>query len=375
MTTERETNRRGNYSMFMGVFATAIIGFGALGVDISYIAMTNNQAQAVSDAASHAALIAYRYSDAADIAGRKADGIAAANHVVQNNFVGLGERGNLNELKFGQFNPNTGNFNADAQPYNAAYAQVDRKAADALQLFLAPVIGQNTADVSQSGITASNPREIVVVVDKSCSMAWPAGWSGGYQGWEGVRDALGVFSVYMVDHQVPQDKLGVAWFSASAGQYDPLRYVDGNEADILDMWGNWGYCTRDGGWAPAGTPSGNDVGEDLFACSGNTDQRDGVNVARTMLDGSDNELAFKAMIVISDGNPTACSDNDFKNATAAAWDDGYHVWTVSFGDDIDHTLMEDATRGIGTYHHAPSAEGLEGVMLDIARSIPVVVVD
>jgi len=361
MTTERETNRRGNYSMFMGVFATAIIGFGALGVDISYIAMTNNQAQAVSDAASHAALIAYRYSDAADIAGRKADGIAAANHVVQNNFVGLGERGNLNELKFGQFNPNTGNFNADAQPFNATYAQVDRKAADALQLFLAPVIGQNTADVSQSGVTASNPREIVVVVDRSCSMQSPSG----YQGWEGVRDALGGFADYMVDHQVPQDRLGVTWFNSGGGTWEPLRYVDGNEADILAKWSDWGFCNRNGGWGP-----------NRWACSGATDQRDGVVPAHNMLAASGNSLAFKAMIVISDGNPNPSELNGaFLDATQDAWDDDIHVWTVGFGANIDDTLMEDATRGIGTYYHSPDPEGLEQVMLDIARSIPVVVVD
>lgn len=364
----RNDSRRGNYSMFMGVFATSILGFGALGVDISYIAMANNQAQAVADAASHAALVALRHSDAAGLSGRVLDGKAAAQHVVNVNEVGLGERGHLASVKFGIFNPNTGNFSPDSQPYNAAYAEVDRKGSDALQLLLAPIIGANEADVLQSGVTAANPREIVVVVDRSCSMQSPEG----YQGWEGVRDALRVFSEYMVEHQVPLDQLGVTYFSSSGGTWEPLTPVYGNEPAILAKWADWGYCNRNGGWAPADATDW----EKRFACNGSTDQRDGVVPAHNMLNASTNPYAFKAMIVISDGNPNPSDlDDDFLNATQSAWDDDIHVWTVGFGASINQGLMANAAKGVGRYHHSPDAEGLVDVMLDIARSIPVAVVE
>ena len=358
--TQRMPDRseeRGNYSMFMGVFATAVIGFGALGVDISYIAMANNQAQAVADAASHAALVAYRTSESADVADRVTQGEAAAAFYVANNNVGLGEHGDLTTVQFGIFNPSTGNFTAGATPYNAAYAEVERSGGNALDLFLAPIIGQNQADVLQSGVTASNPREIMVVVDRSCSMYNPK-WD--YQGWRGVHDALIAFSDYMVSHQVPLDQLGVTYFNNNGGTYDALRYVAGNEADILSSWSDWGYCDVYGGdaFSPGTPPSGNDdPGENRFACSGSTGQSQGINPAVSQLLASPNALAFKALIVISDGEPTSESVATFHSACNNAWANDIHVWTVGFGT-VNDTTMENATRGVGTYYKAPSAAEL-----------------
>lgn len=372
MTTQRDSQRRGNYSMFMGVMCASLIGFGALGVDVSYIAMSNNQAQAVADAASHAALIAYRYSNGATVGTRVSDGQAAANHIVNSNRVGIDGTGNLRTLQFGQFNPNTGNFSAGAQPFNAAYAEVDRSSASGnpLNLFLAPVIGNNTADLRQDGVTASNPREIIVVVDRSCSMRSPAG----YGGWEGVRDALDAFAEYMIDHQVPLDMLGVAAFTNYSNEHFPLTFVDGNEAAIATEWANYGFCTRSpDGWAPPGTDYGYDKGETMYACEGNTDPRDGINEALAMFTESTNPLAFKAVIVISDGEPTGdCSDADFLNAAQNAWDNDVHVWTVGFGT-VDDDIMTAAAKGEGSYYPSPGPEGLTNVMLEIARSIPVVI--
>jgi len=337
--------------MFMGVFATSVIGFGALGVDISYIAMSSSQAQAVADAASHAALVAYRTDASSSVAARVAAGNAAAQYYVDNNNVGLnGERAHLDQIQFGIFNPSTGNFSAGAQPYNAALARVDRNSGNSLQLFLAPILGQNTADVEQEGVTAANPREIFVVVDRSCSMAW-----GSPVGYQSADLALEAFADYMINHQVPLDRLGITDFSENGSVWDPLRYVDGNEGAIATKWSEW-----------ADNPG--------YAASGCTNQQPAINLARNALNTSGNELAFKAMIVISDGNPT-CGGGaaGFLTATDQAWDDDIHVWTVGFGSSINDSLMESATKGVGTYYRLPSGAGLTDVMLDIARSIPVVI--
>ena len=57
---DQRTQRRGNYSMMMGFSVVGLMGMGALGVDIAYLAASQDQAQSVADAASHAALLTYR---------------------------------------------------------------------------------------------------------------------------------------------------------------------------------------------------------------------------------------------------------------------------------------------------------------------------
>src|SRR5689334_5431508 len=59
-STWRRDSERGNYSMLMGVMAVVLIGFAAFSVDISLITMAELECQATADAASHAALVAWR---------------------------------------------------------------------------------------------------------------------------------------------------------------------------------------------------------------------------------------------------------------------------------------------------------------------------
>jgi len=345
---ERRSNRRGNYTMLMGFSVVGILGFGALGVDISYIAMANTQASAVSDAASHAALLSYRQSSGSE-SDRQAKGRRAADWIVDNNDVGFDGPGQLDALEFGVFNPESGAFTPGGSPANAARAEVTRRGGDGIELMLAPIIGKNQADVVQSGVTVANPREIMVVVDKSCSMDWGYPLSGKV----GTDRALETFSSYMVGHQVPKDRMGITWFSSSGGWFDSLKYVGGNEGAILSKWASW----------------------DRERMRGSTNQAAGIRPAHTALATSGNDLAFKAIIVISDGNPNPSRlSSTFLSSTSDAWRDGIHVWTVAFGSRINDRLMRDATKGLGTYEKTPDSRGLSAVMLKIAESIPVAVV-
>jgi len=404
--------KRGNYSMFMGVFAVSVVGFGALGVDISYIAMANKQAQAVADAASHAALIEYRNHPSPDAAVRVAAGNVAAQHYVDNNTVGLsGQKGTLAEVIFGQFDPSTDTtINGGAQPYNAAYARVERTNTNALDLFLAPIIGHADADVSQEGITAANPRNIMVVVDRSCSMHdsivdsdctsdpadswhyWTTGGGTEYRqrraicniteaGWYGAEQALAAFSSYMVANQVDEDMLGYTTFSSSSsGGHDyPLQFVADVESTIVADWSAYGDCEYEyrerksgGSW------NYHSVRYSGYTCSGSTSQAAGMSLAIDDLINNGHPLAFKALIVVSDGNPTSPSSSTGASEWAAesdrAWANDIHIWTVGFGG-VNTALLEANKRGIGKAYFTPNASELDDVMLEIARSIPIVISD
>ncbi len=348
---QHRVRRRGNYTMLMGFTTIAILGFGALGVDVAYIAMANTQASAVADAASHAALLTFRSAPGSE-AARKADGTVAAQWVVDNNNVGFNGPGTMDALEFGIFNSSTHGFDPGASPSNAARAAVSRKNGNGIELMLAPILGYDTADIEQSSITVANPREIVVVLDRSGSMLSGSPLSGR----AGTDLALEAFSQYMVDHRVPLDRLGATWFNSSGGWWDPMQYVEGNQGAILTKWSTWDSLYINPSWC--------------------TNQKAGIDPAIAALVGSGNDLAFKAIIVISDGNPTCgAGAAGFTSSTATAWSHGIHVWTVAFGAHINDALMESATKGLGTYEKTPDSTGLATVMLKIAESIPVALVE
>jgi uncharacterized membrane protein len=67
----------------MGVLVPVVFGFMALGLDVSYVQLSQTQARHVADAASHAAFVAWRASDSPGIALENA--WAAAEYIVEEN--------------------------------------------------------------------------------------------------------------------------------------------------------------------------------------------------------------------------------------------------------------------------------------------------
>ena len=96
--------RRANYTMLMGLALLLVVGFAAIAVDISFIAMSQMQAQATADTASHAALIAHRNTGSTDPLVREAAATAAADYMVARNRVGLGNA-DLDDLRLGVYDP------------------------------------------------------------------------------------------------------------------------------------------------------------------------------------------------------------------------------------------------------------------------------
>jgi hypothetical protein len=430
--------RRGNYTILMGFTVLGVIGFGAMGVDISYIAMANSQAQAVADAASHAALMAYRSSDGETHDEKFKDAEVAAAWIVQNNDIGLSGPGELRSLKFGTFNARKETFTPGVEPPNAFRADVTRPG-DGLALLIAPLLGFHHVEVEQMGTTASAPREIMLTIDLSCSMYQGIGTPNrptekGYVAPDGVwyataheatRDAMVAFGEYMVENQVPRDRLGATVFAERAENWMPARYVDAYGDEILRSWADWGvpnmnpgklwqgdslavafqsgrywyYGTK--GSLARGLARGSnkvqdcqDVAEVMFRWEGWNKYPDRPNLCDigtctnpgpAVWDAIDelttvnsDPLAFKAIIIISDGMPT-CGDSSagLLKATQAAWDRDIHVWTVAYDgtDGIDASLMTKAAKGMGRYYETPNQDRLADIMVEIAKSIPVSIVE
>ncbi len=96
--------------MLMGISLVGIVGVGAIGMDVAYLAGAHVQAQTVADAASHAVLLAYRSGEASSHEGRAAAAVTAAEWVVANNDLGFGGTADLTQLQFGVFDVRSGRF-------------------------------------------------------------------------------------------------------------------------------------------------------------------------------------------------------------------------------------------------------------------------
>jgi len=268
---ERRSRRRGNYSMLMGFSLVGILGMGAIGVDISYLATANDQAQTVADAASHAALLTYRDSEASSHETRAAQAMVAAQWVVDNNDVGFGGTADLSQLEFGVFDVRSGGFTpGGGDTPNGVRATVSRKGDNALDTILAGVIGTDQMEVERASTTAFSTKDVMLVVDLSGSMYDGRGVPHASQrgatevvagvryatAHKAVRNALVAFGEYSVQRRAPGDRLGVSVFAENSVLWQPAQRLSSEGPALLAALEDWGVPNASRSGTTRSYPSG-----------------------------------------------------------------------------------------------------------------------
>ncbi len=347
-------NRRGNYSIIMVFLLIVIMGLGALSADYSYISLSRTQIEAVTDAASHAAILEYRSNGMSQSAAEN-----AAAWIAASNDVGLsGGRATVKRVQIGQYFPSTGNFNPGGVP-TAARVTLERAGGNALPLLVWPMLGGTTeVDLGHTSTTAAHSKEIVTVLDKSCSMGW-----NNNAGRRGVDNALEGFSEYIWDNRLPGDKMGAVWYSSGANWWTSSSSGTG--------WSN--------GMADLMPPSGSGVSEASFLnkfkswdserMSGGTNHYQGLKKAIDyLISPAADPYAFKAIILITDG----CGNFGSEPARAAA--NNISIWVVGFGGVCTSQLPLGVT-GYGYDVALPNGNQLDEVLVNIGESMPVTTVD
>lgn len=372
MIARKRRDRRGNYSALMFSLLQVVVGFGALSVDISLITMADLQAQATSDAAAHAALIAFHE----DL--KEADADAAAKFIVDHNPVGLGIA-DLDSVEIGQWDYATSSFAAGLVDGNgnAARARVSRKGANAVDLLLAPILGVHTANVDGESVTAQQMRAIMLVVDMSCSMMYAPGTA--------IQDSRAgaiAFLDYIADRPQNGDMFGMAMFAqfgvlpASLGA--PWRTLDANTEPWLPLdsiaaqkavmyAGLDGICNTlyatSCGIAGAPHPRSSDIGE--FTYPGIA-----LEQARLQLVNKTSTSYFRGIVFMSDGLPNVGAISA-ASAVNSAWADDINVWSIVFHNGkFDAAFMNDLVRGIGFSQVSPSSADLPAMYEQVAASLP-----
>lgn len=416
----RSTDRRGNYAALTALMMTVLLVFASFSLDWFRIRAANQQIQYAADAAALGALI--------DIAngGDAGSAMAVGDAVLDRNIVGEQRGGIRAEYTFGQYDWSIGDredaWEPGAEPFNAVQVRAGRDNGAELgeiPLYLAPSFGgPSSAAVVGDSIAAIRYREVCIVLDLTGSFL---------EEMDDARDAVLGFLDYMNETGSPGDRICMVTFTGGSITYTPLTYVQPNYEGIRDDWEELEICdfwythwdkayrpfyryfsdfTRSIPWArnhpnmigchwgnqdipgwpgPGEKPRWGYGGEPFYYSSG-TNQSSGLSRARQILNASNNDLAAKVIVIISDGEPT-CVDGDGCRDQRAA--EGVHqsqlaqneatiVFSVSFNYPYNATQSEYmeslASNGDQYFYETPDSDELPKILYTIARSIPTALV-
>ncbi len=421
---ERPRDRRGNYAMLSGFAMTAIVGFGALSIDISLITLAELQAQAAADAASHAALIGFRQNL------DTSDGDAAAQWIVEHNKVAMGTATIAPGYpRYGQWNYNTQVFTPDLVNGNANAAEVRllREDDNAVELLLAPILGVTEHEVRAESITSTQLRAIMLAVDMSCSMM---GSASSVRAVDYNRLGALTFLDYFVEHPQEGDMIGMSMFAQFANRtptgpypygqkvssdfpavttdrpWAPLALVEDDEAVLRPRF--MGICNTDAGTPDSRYPTnaqcrvGGAPNYNLVYAGGTVVARPrqdtngglagtGNGIGRStnpepavrqavneLVDKTDGRY-FRGIVFMSDGVPNVPDEDTAKaDALAAAdlaWENDISIWSMLYHNGtFDDAFMQDMVRGSGYFLSSPDAADLPAMYEQVAKSIPTALV-
>jgi len=377
--------------MVVGLLMPVVLGFAALGVDVTFMQLTKLQAQYAADSAAHAAFVRYRAT------GDQAQGVAAAEYMLSQNLV-AGAPADLKYVHYGKWYG--GLFVDDQIEINAAKVRVQRVNEDAVPLFFAGFLGYPTISVETASVTAGRPRQIMLVQDITGSFRDDI---------DNARVADLALLDYLLSYPYPEDMIGMTTFvgGVEATAWSPLQYTADLGESIYTHWQelDWCNCHEDALQAYYGGPGGWCTGSlcpvpswyeyclvygaghnqrpgvvDCWSVGINTAPGPGIDQAVDELVAAGDDRAFQAIILVSDGLPCCGADTGPREAAAVAaadraWANGIHVWSVAFnGGGGDFAFLQSLTRGMGRAYETPNSEELQAIMLEIAASIPVLTV-
>lgn len=408
----RPSHRRGSYNTFLGLLVPVMLGFAALSVDTSYMRLVRSQAQDVTDAAAHAALIELRRS------GSEVDAEAVAEEVVSLNKIGTGP-GRMLELEFGDWaQDGSGFIPASGRRPNAVRARVGRTGTRAETLFFGRVFGKDQFEAAGVSTGASRTLHVVLIMDIT----------GSFKGQihKARAGALKFMSVLRESHG-PDDMIGMGAYYYNFGiEYTPMAYLD-DEAAMDAMTAEWakidvaskknGPCPKSydtGGvnpdmpreyekWEAYVDNKGRDKCRKVGNAESGTDHHMGARIAYDMLAEQVDPFAFRAVVFLTDGEPVNIRVSNVREEEGyeeTRWDfirgplphsksaieTESVVWAQKLYDELDASVwvvsykatspfLQDMAQGQGNFYYTTNSDELVEIFEEIANSMPMVLVE
>lgn len=366
----RRRDRRGAMIALVGLMIIITLVVGSIAVEVARVQLVNTQLRKVTDAASHAG------SEALARTQDEGAAIAAAHAIAEMNSV-LGDIHQLedSDIRLGRSeyqSDGTWGFDATGYPPNAVQVFAEIRP-DGLPTTLGRVAGIDAIPVEQLATAAHFTRDIVFVLDRSGSMAFDMSgvdWSyppgGDYcndpqpgSRWEAVDTATRVFLTEL--ENTPQvEQVGIVTYATGGdwcGYWSPEVRTDHHLSVQYD-----GIRSSLDWIINHAIPGGTAIGS-------------GIDRGRVVLTDPDDSRRFadKMIILLTDGLENAGRSSLDAADDCAAEDIVIHTITFSDGADIPR-MQEVASRTGGKHFHAPDEETLIQIFQEIARGIPIVMI-
>ncbi len=218
--------RRGSILIIVAVSVTVLLTFASLAIDFTYLMYERQRAQNAVDSSSHAALLAYTTGEGDEVEMEELARAMMRRHGYEDAIVEIGAY----DFDSRDFEPGTLRTNA---------VRVAIEAEDILsnELFIAPrlnlPLSARGGDIES--VSAIQPREILFVLDQSCSMSSGAKVASMTQGTLRALQAVLDTDPNGVDH------VSLIGFGDAGFLHTPLTNVSDNYSTLYDEWGD-GIC-------------------------------------------------------------------------------------------------------------------------------------
>ena len=374
--------RRGTALILVVVMIGVFLIIAAASINVAYMQLTRSELRAATDAAARAGAEALARTDSPSQAIQRAIDIAATNKVAGQSLVL-----DASDISIGHAtqkgNSGKWTFHENQTPYSSIRVSSDISS----PLLMSGVTGRSTFQPDVVSTAAFSVNEICLVIDRSHSMcfdlsgtdfSYPTGTpiappdpviyppNATGSRWASLEAAVNVFLASITSANATQRLALVTWGSEiTLASYE--GGLTGREfpASVVDSPLTTDHSVIQGKILARG--------DDVML--GGTHMSAGIDMAVEVLTGPDSHnYATKIMVLMTDGkwnmgtNPKQ-SALDAKKANIT-------IYTVTFLDTADQTDMQQVAKTTGGQHyHASNQAELEDAFRDIARHLPVVLID
>lgn len=373
---DRSAARRGSALIFAGVMLFVFCGIVAFSVDVAYMHLSRVELRTATDAAARAAGEALSRTQDPAQARQAAKDIALANEVdgapliLDDADIVAGHSARQSDGKW--------TFTADGTPVNA-FRIAGRKTvgspSGAVRLYFARVFGHGWFEPTSRAAAVRVDRDIVLVVDRSSSMKLATSESSSTLSssdtrfcaspnsesrWVALQGAVQTF-VTALDATPQIEHVGLVSFATT---YSGCK-IDNLDASIDQV------LTENASTVNTAMANLTDT-----AFNGGTNTSAGIDKARTMLNdpGQTRPYAKRVIVLMTDGQYNAGRDPSL--AAQDAKNDGIVIYTITFGDGLDQTEMQNvATITGGKHYHAGDEQTLNAIFDEIARSVSAILTE
>jgi Mg-chelatase subunit ChlD len=182
---------------------------------------------------------------------------------------------------------------------------------------------------------AGSPLDVVLVIDRSGSMSGTP--------IQDARDAAKEFT----DNLVSNSEVGIVSFASSSGVNKDMTLLNdyNNKVSVKSAI-------------------------DSITDGGSTAMGEGMADANDLLINHGRSSARKVMIVLTDGETNAGSDQNGEDAIAYANANGVTIYTIGLGSSLDEALLRHiASETGGTYYNAPDSSDLSEIYATISQEL------